>query len=133
MTELDRTIVSIRFSGQDLDPKKLGEVLGFIESETIESTIKRLKSRVVVWSIKFKNNETLPLEEKIEALLTRFTNEINVWKHATKDVKADIFCGLFLDGWNEGFSLSSNILKEISDRNIRIGFDIYSPTDSWDI
>jgi hypothetical protein len=133
MADLSRTIVSIRFSGQDLDPKKLGEMLGFVESESSESTIKHLKSGVVVWSINFRINETLPLEKKIEALLTRFTNEINAWEKATKDVKADIFCGLFLDGWNEGFSLSSNILKEISDRNIRIGFDIYSPTDSWDI
>jgi hypothetical protein len=132
MAELDHTIVSIRFSGKNLDSKIIGESLGFIESETTESTIKRLKSGHVIWSIRLVNNETLPLEKKIEVLLAEFTKETYIWKHATENIKADIFCGLFLDGWNRGFNLSSNLMKEISDRNLEIGFDIYSPTDSWD-
>jgi hypothetical protein len=132
MAELDRTMVSIRFSGQNLNPKEFGEMLCFIESDTTESIVKRTKSGIVHWSISLKNNETFPLEEKIEALLARFTNDINVWMRATESVEADICCGLFLDGWNRGFIFTSNLMKEISTRNLDIGFDIYSPTDSWD-
>jgi hypothetical protein len=126
MAELDNTRVSIRFSGKDLDPKKLGEFLGFIESESTESTVKRLKSGRVLWSIRLQTNETLPLEKKVEALLGEFTKEINTWKRATKYIKADIFCGLFLDEWNQGFSLTPLLMKELSDRNLEIGFDVYS-------
>ena len=132
MAELNNTVVSIRFSGKDLDPKKLGEMLGFTRSDTTPSTLKSLKSGIVVWSIQFETNETLSLEKKIEALLEKFTSEIPVWLCATKNVKADIFCGLFLDEWNQGFNLTPSLLKKLSDRNLEIGFDIYSPTDSWD-
>ncbi|MFZ6030495.1 MAG: hypothetical protein ACOYYS_22540 [Chloroflexota bacterium] len=45
---------------------------------------------------------------------------------------ADIFCGPFLDNLNEGFELSPALMKRISDRNLKIGFDIHSPTDSWE-
>jgi hypothetical protein len=131
MAELDRTIVSIRFSGQGLDPKELGEMLGFIEAETTKSTIKRLNSGNVIWSIRFEAKDTSSLEEKIEALLAIFTKEIYAWIHATENVKAEIFCGLFLDSWNQGFSLTPNLIREIADRNLEIGFDIYPPTNSW--
>jgi hypothetical protein len=130
MAELGNTMVSIRFSGKDLDPKKLGALLGFIESESTEMTVKRLKSGRVVWSIRLQNKEFLPLEKKIEALLGEFTKEINTWKRATEYIKADIFCGLFLDEWNKGFSLTPPLTKELSDRNLEIGFDVYSPTDT---
>ena len=43
--------------------------------------------------------------------------------------KVDMFFGLFMDAWNEGFDISSNMLKKLSDRNIKISFDIYSSTD----
>jgi hypothetical protein len=129
MAELDHTIVHIRFSGVNLDPKKVGELLGFIKSKSTRSTVKRLKSGRVVWSIELESNENLPLEKKIEALLAEFTNEISVWKQVTENIRADIFCGLFLDEWNCGFELTTRLMKELSDRNLKIGFDIYSPTD----
>lgn len=131
MAELDRTLVSLRFSGQDLDPKEFGETLGFIESKRTETTIKRSKSGIVHWSISLIDNETIPLEDKIESLLAVFTNDIDVWIKATEKVEADIFCGLFLDGWNRGFTLTPNLMEKISTRNLEIGFDIYAPTDSW--
>ncbi len=107
-------------------------MLGFSESEFTESTVKRMKSGIVYWAISLNNKEIIPFEEKIEVLLARFTNDINVWMHVTERVKADIFCGLFVDGWNRGFTLTTNLMKKISIRNLEIGFDIYSPTDSWD-
>jgi hypothetical protein len=38
---------------------------------------------------------------------------------------------LFIDNWNEGFALSPTTLRKISERNLEIDFDIYSPTDTW--
>jgi hypothetical protein len=130
MSKINQTVVCIRFYGQDLDSKTIGELLGFIESEPFESTIKRLKSGRVVWTIRLENDD--PLEKKIQTLLAHFTDEINQWKTATENIKADIFCGLFLDGWNQGFDLTPNLMRELSERNLEIGFDIYAPTDSWD-
>jgi hypothetical protein len=129
MSELDHSVVSLRFSEINLDPKIIGELLGFIQSETTVSTIKRLTDGRVVWSIRYTGEEMIPLEKKIEALLTNFTTDIRTWNHITDITKADIFCGLFLDGWNQGFTLTPRTMKILSGRNLEIGFDIFSPTD----
>ncbi len=131
MAEVDKTSVSIRFSGEGLNPEEIGSSLRFKESEKTESTINTLKSGKVVWVITYLNQETIPLEKKIEELLVLFTNDINIWNEVTGIAKADIFCGLFLDGWNKGFELSPNTMRKLSDRKLKIGFDIYAPTDSW--
>lgn len=131
MTELNNDIVSIRFSGIDVDPIKLSELLGFIESESTKSTIKRSKKGVILWSIMLQNNESLSIEKKIEALLGEFTKDLNVWKNVTDSINKDVFCGLFLNQWNQGFSLSPSLMKELSDRNLEISFDVYSTTDTW--
>lgn len=129
MSMIDKTIVSIRFSGWDLDPADIGKQLGFTQSELFESTVKRLKNGHVVWGVRLENDE--PLEDKIETLLAQFTDDIRRWKTATEKVEVDIFCGLFLDRWNQGFNLTPNMLKKLSERNLIIGFDIYAPTESW--
>jgi len=132
MAELDHTAVSIRFAGKNLDPNSLGERLRFIDSEITKSTIMTLKSGVVAWSVKFAYLDTMSLDKKIEALLTKFTKDMSAWNLGTENLKADIFYGLFLDEWNQGFSLPAKLMKELSDRNLEIGFDVYSPTDSWE-
>lgn len=110
-----------------MDPMQVGELLRFKESEPTRSTVKRLKSGRVIWSIELETNENLSLEKKIEALLAEFTNDVSVWTQAMENIRADIFCGLFLDEWNQGFELTSKLLKELADRNVKIGFDIYAP------
>jgi len=130
MSLIDKTVVSIRFYGKDLDPKRIGELLGFTESESFETIIKRLKNGRVVWTIRLENDE--PLEKKIETLLAHFTDDIKQWNLAAEIAKANIFCGLFLDGWNQGFDLIPKIMKELSERNLEIGFDIYAPIESWE-
>jgi hypothetical protein len=91
-----------------------------------------LKSGVVVWSSEYRSDENISVEKKIKALFGKFTNDISVWKLPTENLKADIFCGVFLDDWNRGFSLTSRLMKELSDRNLELGFDIYSPTNTRD-
>ena len=47
----------------------------------------------------------------------------------TVQYRVDLFCGVFLNegSWNRGFSLSPKVLKELAERNLEIGFDIYAP------
>jgi len=130
MSSIYKTIVSIRFYGKNLNPKEVERLLGFRGAVPFESTIKNLRDGDVVWTIRLENDE--PLENKIETLLHQFTNEIYLWKQIPEHIKADIFCGLFLEEWNQGFDLTPKIMSELSLRNLEIGFDIYSPTESWD-
>jgi hypothetical protein len=129
MSELDNSIVSIRFVGKNLDTKIISEQLGYIESNLTETTVKKLRNNNIIWGIRLAGKDRMSLENKIMMLLGEFTKDILIWRQVTESIKADIFCGLFLDEWNQGFDLTPDLMKEISDRNLEIGFDIYSPTD----
>jgi hypothetical protein len=130
MPEISKMLVSIRFSGTNMDPKQIAELLGFIPSEITEISVKT-RQRTTIWSIRLKNGDPLPLDRKIETLLNQFTEDIGKWQKVfTENIYADIFCGLFLDEWNEGTSLPPSLLKKLSDRNLEIDLDIYSPTNS---
>jgi len=134
MSDVDRSTASLRFIGEDLDPNELSKRLEFLPSEeTAYPIIKTKKGNITVWSVSCCESDLNELGKKIETLLSWFTYDITVWKEISGKYRGEIFCGLFLDGWNRGFELSTELLRKLSDRNLLIGFDIYSPTDTWNV
>ena len=138
MSSISRSTISIHFRGKDLEPQKLTELLGCSPSSAAKRGEELINSngdiRVVkkgFWHLSYGESDAVEIEEKIHLLFGKLTDDLKVWQMITQSVKADMFFGLFLDGWNEGFELSPATLKKLSDRNLKIGFDIYSPTDSW--
>jgi thiamine kinase-like enzyme len=109
-----------------MDPKEIGRLLRFKESKKTITSTKYNKNGITHWSIMLSTKNTIPLEEKIETLFSYFTDDKDIWTDVAKKLDADIFCGLFLDNWNEGFIFTPNLLKKICDRNLEIGFDFYS-------
>jgi hypothetical protein len=139
MADISRSRVSIRLCGSELNPEKITQLLGCeptSAAKTGEKIIKRNGQERVVktgfWHFSYGESDDVIIEEKIELLFGKLTNNLESWQEATKNLDlADIFCGLFIDNWNEGFTLSQSTLRKISERNLKIGFDIYSPTDTW--
>ena len=133
MPNIDRSTASLRFIGEGLDPNELSKRLEFFPSEEAANPIvKTKKENITVWSVGYRESDPSELEKKIENLLNWFTKDMNVWKDISGKYRGEVFCGLFLDGWNRGFELSTELLRKLSDRNLFIGFDIFSPTDTWD-
>jgi len=139
MANISRSTISIGLFGSELNPEKITQLLGCeptSAAKTGEKIIKpNGKERIVkkgFWHLTYGESDEVILEEKFELLFARLTDNLESWREVTRNLdKAYIFCGLFIDNWNEGFSLSQSILKKISDRNLEVGFDIYSPTDTW--
>jgi hypothetical protein len=139
MSDISRSTVSIRLFGAELNPEQVTQLLGCLPSSAAKTgeTIIRSngKERIVskgFWLLEHGRTDESGVEEKIEFLLAKLTDNLEAWKSVTKDLdRADIFCGLFIDKLNEGFKLSQSVLKKISDRNLEVSFDIYSPTDGW--
>ena len=72
------------------------------------------------------------LEGQIRELLAGTTTDLNVWQYLGQSLKVDIFCGLFMDEWNEGETLNPETLKLLGDRGINLALDIYAPGESRD-
>jgi hypothetical protein len=126
--------VSLRIFGDDLDPDEISRML------MCEPTDKIKKGEIIVgratgnqrispfgsWRLESAEDESLDLEEQILKLLSCVIRDPEVWSQLTQKYKVDLFCGLFLDDLNRGFSLSPEVLKELAERNLELGFDIYA-------
>ena len=140
MSEISRSAASIRFYGPDLDPEMLSQLLGASptrsgrkgEPQSGSDGDDSRTNRTGFWLIDYGEPDETDLEEKVESLLRKLTDNLEIWQEITAAYQVDVFCGLFLDGWNEGFELSPELMKKLADRGLPIGFDIYSPTDSWE-
>jgi hypothetical protein len=132
MPEIDNSTASIRFSGEGLQEDEIPKLLKLkdYEGTRLRQNYKKIGKKGL-WGLGFAESDETGLEGKIQFLLNQFTGDIQTWNDVTARYKGDIFCSLFLDGWNRGFELSAELLREIGARNLEIGFDIYSATDTW--
>ena len=132
MPAIDRSTVSLRFSGEGLDPNELENLLEVFHSEAAAKPIVKQRGDIVIWSVGCSESDSIDLGQKIEGLLNLFSKDTFVWKDISKKFRGEIFCGLFLDGWNRGFEFPTDLLRDLSERNLSISFDIYSPTNTWE-
>ena len=139
MADISKAHVGLRLFGDDLEPEELTDLLKAQPSRTRRKGDRRTTSngetrvaREGAWIIDY-SEESSPVEidEQLNALLDRLTDDISIWFGLTSRYEADVSCGLFLDAWNEGFTLEESTLKRLSDRHLSINFDIYAPTDTW--
>ncbi len=134
MGELHKTAASLRFFGDDVDPEEITRLLGgaptvgvrkggiWLTSRGVEKTAFRGQWRVTV-----ERRSPGDLDGQVAQLLTPLTTDFAVWNDLTRRFKADVFCGLFLNEFNEGLTLSPETLEALGLRGLSLGLDIYGP------
>lgn len=133
MSEISKSLVSLRIFGKDLNPDEMTVIMRCQPTRSGKKGDMLLKNgnyatiKTGSWSIEFQGEASASIEEKILRLLEDLPEDIGIWEKITTDYQADLFCGLFLDQFNEGFDLSADVMKKLGDRGLRIGFDIYTP------
>lgn len=53
------------------------------------------------------------------------TNDPDLWRELTKKYKADLFCGIFMDEFNQGLTITPTTLSAIGLRGLTLDLDIY--------
>jgi hypothetical protein len=127
---VDQATVSLRLFGDDLDPDQISVSLG------CEPTAARRKGDIIPdkryhrvaptgsWLLQDPVS-SLAIQEQVGRLLDRVTGDLAVWRDLKRRFRVDLFCGLFLEDWNRGFSLSPDLMRRLADRGLEVGFDIY--------
>lgn len=86
----------------------------------------RLKT---IWYLEEGANDEVSLDKRIRSLVTKVITTRETWPDEINQWNKEVFCGLFLDRWNEGFLLSAATLHLLAVNTIDLSFDIYdSPT-----
>lgn len=134
MGKLHKTAASLRFFGDDLDPEEITRRLGgaptvgvskgsiWLTSSGAEKTARRGQ-----WRVSVERLSPGDLDGQVAELLTPLTTDLAVWNDLTRRYEANVFCGLFLNEFNEGLSLSPETLEALGLRGLSLDLDIYGP------
>lgn len=132
MADIGRTVASLRIFG-DFEPEDVSLLLSAQPSSSYRKGDPhhnpRVKPRSVsLWSFEAPEEEPGDLETQIRFIFDALSQDLAVWKELSQKYEVDLFAGLFIREWNEGFSLSVEVMKMLVDRGVEIGFDVYSPS-----
>ncbi|MDX1964225.1 MAG: DUF4279 domain-containing protein [Pirellulales bacterium] len=133
MAHLHKSKLSLRISGDSLVPAEVTALLGaeptFSHSKGEEIRINQTgQVRVAqtgMWLKSVDDRTPENLDGQLRKLFDEMSDDLSVWQRIHETYSADLFCGLFMQGFNEGLTISASVMKMIADRRLEIGFDIY--------
>jgi hypothetical protein len=133
MAQLQRSAATLRISGDDLQPAEITRLLGCDPSAAQtkgEQVVGRNtgSARIAstgMWRLAASKREPGDLDGQIAELLSKLTDDLNVWGSIARTYKLDLFCGLFMGGGNEGLSISPESTAALGLRHVELGLDIY--------
>ena len=132
MSLLHESDATLRFFGDSLDPNEITTLLriaptvGVARGATWRTSLGCLKvASTGSWRLEVGRRTPGDLDEHISDLLALPTSDLRVWRDLTSRFEADIFLGLWLGSFNEGFELSNSMLANVASRGLRLSFDIY--------
>src|SRR5215510_496739 len=135
--EVDKTSVSLRFSGDTLDPDEISKLLDCQPTDSYRkgdvlpnNRYSRVveKSRIArtgMWLLSGNKTGEVSIEKQIFELFSRLTDDLDIWRKLTSQYHSDLFCGLFMESWNRGIDFSSQLMAQISARGLTLDLDIY--------
>jgi len=134
MAQLQKSAVTLRIMGDDLIPDVITKLLGVspTHAETKGDKIVGKKTGHVriaksgMWRLCASDCEPEDMDGQVERILSQMTGDLTVWQSITKKYHADLFCGLFMRGSNEGLTISSQSLAALGARGIEMDLDIYA-------
>ena len=129
MSEVHHSIVALRISGDDLVPEEITAMLG---ASPTRAVIKGEKGRHIVgpkvgdvrvarsgiWTLEASDREPEDMNGQVCQILSQMTGDIAVWQNIVKRYRAELFCGLFLNGTYGGLTLSPQTLATLGERGI---------------
>jgi len=128
--EIGRIQVSLRVFGDDLDPASVSALLdahptkSYRKGEVIPGVRTHRIALTGMWILQGDEQGDSTLEERIHRLLDRVSAASDSWT-ALAPYRKNVFCGLYLNAWNQGCSLSSKLLERLGERGLTLDLDIY--------
>ena len=130
MAGLARSRATLRLIGSDLQPDEVSALLGAQPSAARVRGERNDGPGPAVWltgSWRLSADDAEPAspDAQIAQILDQLTPDLAVWQSLVARFKTDLFCGWFMDEFNEGTSLSADTLRALGDRGIRLDVDLY--------
>lgn len=132
MGQFERSAACLRLFGDDLDPSEITALLSCVPSaaerrgEIIRHASGRERTaRCGQWRLEATSAQPEDLVSQIRWLLSKVTNNLDVWRRLGEISEMNIFCGLFMASGNDGLSLPADIMFMLGERGILLDLDVY--------
>ncbi len=133
MAHVHKSKLSLRISGDSLVPAEVSALLGaepsFSQSKGEEIRFNQAGdvriARTGMWLRSVDDRTPENLDGQLRKLFDEMSDDLSVWQRIVESYSADLFCGLFMQGSNEGLTISAGVMKMIAERRLEIAFDIY--------
>lgn len=135
MAHVHRSAACLRIYGDQLDPDKISQMLGAKPTKSYrKGDIKHSKNADIIrktgsWMFDAKDKEPENLNAQVEEILSNLTQELTIWTKLSNEYGIDLFCGFFMKESDEGFEISPQTLKALSDRGIKLAICLYASLD----
>ena len=124
---------TLRIFGDDVVPTEITRLLGYrpttarAKGETWvgAKSGKENTARTGNWRLEASVREPEDLDGQVQELLGKLTQDLEVWGALARQFRVDLFCGLFMNGANEGATISPATLAALGNRGIKLSLDIY--------
>lgn len=132
MPRIGSSSVTLRISGDNLDPTEISAALGVEPTFSIRKGAEEIRpsgrirtAKTGIWNRSVADCDPGDLDRQIADLLSQMTGDLGVWKNLATRFHCEVFCGLFMNEINEGFSISADTLTFLAERDLSIDFDLY--------
>jgi len=132
-----RSALTLRFSGDDLDPTVITRTLGHQPSLAYAKGApwttprgKLMVGRTGVWNLSAGGRTPADLDAQVGELFYQLAMDLTAWRSLSARFRGELFVGLFHGDYNEGMSVAAATLAAIADRGLGVDLDIYGAEDS---
>ena len=134
MGTIQKSVATLRISGDDLVPAKVSNLLACNptwssrqgETSVYPRTGRERTAESGMWILECADRDPQNLEQQIDELLGKLTADIEAWRAVCNRYQVYFFCGLFMGSENEGLTISPTSLVALGRRGIELTLDVYA-------
>jgi Domain of unknown function (DUF4279) len=135
MGPLKTSKATLRIVGDALDPLQITQALGRSPHLSHrKGETKRNGSPAVTgqWHLEASPASPGDLDAQVAEILGSLSQDLSVWRELRRLYRMDLFCGLFMEGSNQGLEISADTMRALAERGIDLGLDMYSTDGASD-
>jgi len=130
---VDESSATLGIYGETLDPEIITMKLCVSPTKAFKKGFCQGSSSMPsphgAWILKVSGESPVSPQEHLQKLIMMLPSDTEIWKEINRIFKVRLCVSIHMLGWNKGFSISSGILKKISEIGLSLEFDIYTYDD----
>lgn len=133
MANLYHSFAALRIGGDSLNPNEISRILGCsptlscVKGQIVPSKGKAIVRKTGVWHLDAAEQQPGNLDAHVAELFRRVNNALAVWRALSDEYTIDLFCVYFMSEADEDLEVSTEALKVLGDRGIKLGLCLSAP------